>query len=354
MRVLLALLPLLLMAACVPEGHPRLHEITLYGAENLRLSYLYGAPTTLMLGEREVALERGAGDGEDPLALAEALSIDGRPYLRERLAPPDAAPTEVSSISRSSDLRVEVNEDTGPILYYDGRMWFTLLGDGRGGIDTRVVPRPRIGGLRGLGELTRAEADAITAYLEEGGPVAVTVLDEVPAPPRSADGVSEYQRTGLYLQRDFGTSTAPANRPAPQDVVWEVMGQGNQAVGFEEQSFRLIREESTLRTLWNRAHGSQLQVPRVPEVDFSRETVVALFLGTKPTGGYGLEVVEVTLAQGELFVDVRTAEPSPDAITTQALTSPWVMVRVLRGGIDSAWVREADSERLLGAAVPPL
>lgn len=352
MRVLLALLPLLFIAACVPEGQPRLHEITLHGAENLRLSYLYGAPTTLMLGEREVALERGAGNGEDPLALAQALAIDGRPYLREGLPPLDAAPTEVSTLARSSDLRVEVNQDTGPILYYDGRMWFTLLGDGREGIDTRVVPRPRIGGLRGLGELTRSEADALSGYLEQGGPVAVTLLDEVPAVPRNVDGVSEYQRTALYLQRDFGTSTAPANRPASQDVVWEVMGQGNQAVGFEDQRFLLVQGESTLRTLWNRAHGSQLQVPRVPEVDFSRETVLALFLGTKPTGGFGLEVERVTLVQGELFVDVRTVEPGPDAITTQALTSPWVMVRVLRGRIDSAWVRETGSERLLGAVVP--
>ena len=352
MRVLLALLPLLLMAACVPDGQPRLHEIVLYGAENTRISYLYGSPTVLMLGDSEVALERGAVDTSQPLALAEALSIDGEPFLREpvrRLATP---PTEVSTLARSSDLRVEVEQDTGPIVYFDGRMWFTLLGDGREGMDTRVVPRPRIGGLRGLGELTRAEADALTAYVEELGPVAVTVMDDVPARRRSADGVSQYMRTGLYLQTELGTSSVTSRQPDRQEIVWEVMAEGNQAVGFERQNFFLVQDESTLRSLWNRAHGSQLQVPPAPDVNFSRETVVALFLGTKPTGGYGIDVERVTLVNSELFVDVNLTEPAADAITTQALTSPWVMIRVLRGGIDSAWIREAGSEDLIGAAVP--
>ncbi|HEX7004454.1 MAG TPA: protease complex subunit PrcB family protein [Trueperaceae bacterium] len=354
MRVLMALIPLLLLAACVPEGQPRLHEIVLYGAENARISYLYGAPTSLMLGEREIALERGSAESADPLALAEALAIDGEPYLREAVAPLGAPPTQVSPLARSSDLLVRVFEDTGPIVYYDGRMWFTLLGDGREGMNTRVVPRPRIGALRGVGDLTRAEADALSAYLEEKGPVAVTLLDQIPARRRSADGVEEYLRTGLFLQTDFDVSTASQPRRQRQEVVWEVMAQGNQAVGFEQQSFFLVRDQATLLSLWNRAHGSQLQVPPVPDADFSRETVVALFLGTKPTGGYAIEVERVSLVDGDLFIDVAIREPGAGAITTQAITSPWVMVRILRGGIDTAWIREAGSERLIGAAVPSL
>jgi hypothetical protein len=351
MRVLLALFPLLTIVSCVPEGQPRLHEIVLYGAEDVRLTYLYGAPTTLMLGDETVELTRGQIPEDDPLAIAEALAVGERPYLRERVHPLAEPPGEVRSVLRSSDLHVGLDSDTGPVLYYDGRIWFTLLGDGRAGVDTRVVPRPRIGGLRGLGDLTRAEADALTRYLEAGGPVAVTTLDDVPAVRRVADGVSEYLRTGFYLQRDFA-STPAAARPRQQEVVWEIMGRGQQASGFGEQSFFLVSNEDSLRNLWNRAHGAQLQVPPVPEVDFGRETVVALFMGGRPTGGYGLEVEALTLAEGGLFLDVRFLEPAPGAITTQALTSPWVMVRVLRGGIQAAWIRQAGTERLVGAALP--
>ncbi|MEX2543435.1 MAG: protease complex subunit PrcB family protein [Trueperaceae bacterium] len=351
MRVLLALAPLLLLAACVPEGQPRLHEIVLYGSENVRLSYLYGSPTTLMLGDDEVTLVRGRTVEGDPLALAEALSVEDRPYLRERVRPLSEPPNEVRTISRSSDLRVAVREDSGPILYFDGRRWFTLLGDARSGMDTSVVPRPRIGDLRGIGSLTGAEADALARYLEAEGPVVVTVLDEVPATARVADGVSEYLRTGLHLQRKFSSSAA-ATQPSGEELVWEVMARGAQATGFEEQAFQLVNDPDSLRNLWNRAHGSQLQVPPVPEVEFGRETIVALFMGRKPTGGYAIEVEGVNLRQGELFVDVRLVEPGEGAITTQAITSPWTMIRILRGGIDAAWVRQAGSDRLLGAATP--
>lgn len=349
MRVLLALTPLLLIVACAPEGQPRLHEVVLYGAENTRLSYFYGMPTALMLGDREVVLERESFGQDDPLAVTGALAIDGDPYLSERTRPLEERPNEVSTISRSSDLRAKVNRDSGPIVYFDGRMWFTLLADARAGIDSRVVPKPRIGGLRGIGSLTRAEADAVTRYLESDGPVVVTVLDEVPAEPRVADGASEYLRTALFLQREFGAPVA-STKPRQQELVWEVIAEGRQASGFEEQTFRLVTDQETLRTLWNRAHASQLQAPPLPDVSFARETVVALFLGSKPTGGYGLQVENATLREGELMVDVRLIEPAEGAITTQALTSPWAMVRVLRGGIEVAWVREAGSERLLGAA----
>lgn len=349
MRVLLALAPLLLIVSCVPEGQPRLHEVVLYGAENSRLTYFYGTPTTLLLGEEEIALERLDGEGDDPLLVSQALSVAAEPYLRESVAPLQEAPVEVVSVARSSDLRVAVNEDTGPVLYFDGSMWFTLIGDGRAGMDMRVVPRPRIGGLSGLGELTREEAQAIQEYLEAEGPVAVTVLDRVPASPRVADGTSEYLRTALYLQRDFATTAAPPRREQ-EELVWEEMADGNNAVGVEDETYYLVRTEEALRTLWNRAYGSRLQVPDVPEVNFSRETVVALFMGSRPTGGYSLEVESVTIEGGEVYVDVNRIEPGPDEITTQALTSPWTMIRILRGGLSTIWVREAGTDRLLGTA----
>lgn len=351
MRVLLALAPLLLIVSCVPEGQPRLHEVVLYGAENSRLSYFYGTPTSLLLGEEEISLERLEAQDQDPLLVAQALSVDGQPYLRESVTPLQQAPVEVESVARSSDLRVAVNQDTGPVLYFDGDMWFTLLGDGRAGMDVRVVPRPRIGGLSGLGEITREEARALREYLEAEGPVALTVLDQVPAQPRVADGTSEYLRTAFYLQREFETTAAPP-RQEREELVWEEIADGNNAVGVDDGNYYLVRTEEALRTLWNRAYGSRLQVPDVPQVHFSRETVVALFMGSRPTGGYGLEVESVTIEGGEVYVDVNRIEPGPDAITTQALTSPWTMIRILRGGLGTIWIREAGSDRLLGTASP--
>jgi hypothetical protein len=350
MRVLLALMPLLFLVSCAPDSESSLHEVNLFGAEYARISYFYGLPGQLDLGGREVTLERSSGRSTEPLAVAEALRVDGRPYLLEGLPALQQAPSEVARVGGSSDLRVRVGQDAAQILYFDGQLWFTLLEDARAGTNVRVVPRQRFSGLQGLGELTRSEADALARYLEKGGPVAVTVLDTIPSAPRTVVGLAEYLRTGLYLQRPVHQLAEPV-RTAGQDVVFDVLASGSLASGVDEPTWQLITDATALRTLWNRLHASQLTVPEAPAVDFSRNSVLALLLGSKPTGGYGIELTDMTLDAGEVYADVRFTEPAADAFTTQAFTSPWLLVRVLRPDLEAIFLRDADTGQLIGVAL---
>lgn len=354
MRFALALLVLGLLSACVPatDSAPKLHDIALYSnASDLNgvYSYFYGQPMTLRVGEREVTLQEGRSS--DPLAMPSALLVDGMPYLKRTVTPLRPPPSRVQRIPLTSDVQLEVGAESEAqeILYFDGKQWFTLAREPQPTVGQRVVPRPRLGGLSGLGQLTGEEARRLEAALAPRAPLAITLLPESRVPPRSTDGLGEYRRTALYVQQTVPTDQG-AYTPSPRELVWEVLASGNQAVGGDAPSFELIGSEDELIRAWNRAYGSQLNLPPLPEVSFERETVVAFFSETKPSGGYGLEVADVTLENNDLYIDLRRLEPAPGAITTQALTTPWVMIRVLRGGIDAAWFREPGSERLIGVA----
>src|SRR5690606_4713919 len=154
---------------------------------------------------------------------------------------------------------------------------------------------------------------------------------------RTVDGLAEQRRTGFFVQTDIGTDQA-AFRPAPDQLTWETLARGNQATGVEDRRFQLITNQQQLTSIWAQAHATQLQPPSTPRVGFGRETLVAIFLGQQSTGGYGVEVVRVAEERGELYLDVRFTEPAAGAITSQALTSPWTIVRVLRGGYQVAWI----------------
>jgi hypothetical protein len=256
----------------------------------------------------------------------------------------------VRRIPLTTDVQLRTLTATRAVLYFDGNAWFVLGEDDQAGLDVRVTPRPRNARLRGLGELTLAEADAIAAYLEGlGEPLVVSVLEGDDVPRRSVDGVAEYRATALHVQTGLATDES-AFRPAPRTVQWEVITGGQQAVNVTRPTYRLLRDEGELRSLWNQLHGAQLRVPPLPAADFQRETVLAVMMGQRPTGGYAVAVQGVTLEGGDLFVDVRLTEPAPDAMTTSALTSPWTLVRVLRSGIAAAWFRDADTGQLLGVA----
>jgi len=349
MRVLLAMFTLLLLVACAPDSRPSVHELNLVGAEYVRVTWFYGEPRQLELGGQQLALTRDPDRPAGPLVVPQALSVNGEPYLRDPLARLRTAPTEARYVAGSSDMRVVVGQDAAQVLYWDGQLWFTLLEDAAAGVNTRVVPVPRLGGLQGLGQLTRAEAEQVQAYLESRGPAVVTVLDTIPGAERDVAGAEEYLRTGLYIQRTIPTLAAE-QRPQEEEVFFDIIASGSQAAVGDQPRYVLISNEAALRQHWSAAHAAQLNPPAVPEVDFSRETVLALFMGSRPSGGYSIGLEGLSRTGNEYWADVRLSEPAADAITSQALTSPWQFVRILRGGAGTVWIRDAADGTILGAA----
>lgn len=343
---LLALLPLALLTSCATDTKPALHEVNLVGSEYVRITWFYGEPREMELGGQLVTLGSPVADS-GAMVVPSALAVDGEPFLRESLARLRRAPTEASYIAGSSDMRVLVGQDAAQVLYWDGEMWFTLLEDASAGVNSRVVPVPRLSGLQGLAQLTRAESGALQQYLEAMGPTVLTVLDVMPSRERAVSGAEEYLRSGFYLQRQIGTLAAE-ERISEQEVFYDIIASGSNAVASEED-YRLIGNDDELRQVWNAAQGAMLTPPPLPEVFWDRETVLALFMGSRSSGGYSISLVGMSQLGNEIFADIRITEPAPGAITTQALTSPWQLVRILRGGVNAVWLRDADTGELLGA-----
>lgn len=351
-KLLVAVLGALAVSACAPEAERTAHDLYVFGSQNERLTYFYGGPGQLAYQGSTVELSQApAGDERRAVehAVGGSLLVDQQPFLRAAAEPLPVAPVTVSRIPQTTDLQLSLAADVGEVVYYDGSSYLTLLASGSAGVQQRVVPRPRFNRLRGIGQLSNAEADALADALASGGPYVLAELPAESLPTRSIDGLSEHRRTGVFVQTDIGTDQA-AFRPAPTQLTWEIVARGNQATGVQGRRYQLITNQQQLTSLWALAHASQLQPPPAPRADFQRETLVAIFMGQQPTGGYGVEVVRVSEEGGDLYLDTRFTQPAAGAITTQALTSPWVIVRVLRGGYQVAWIRNAADGSLAGAA----
>ncbi len=377
MRYAALLTVFLLLTGCVPQQEDalRLHDVSLYNVSNdtnvnnttsnTLYGYFYGAPTqtagvtgggttggsaasatSLTVGGRTLELTEGTHSA--PLAVENALLVNGEPYLSQPL---DAVqtPFEVSRVPFSTDVVVRTGEGLQALLYWDGNRWFTLLSDPQPGFDARVSPQDRPEGLRGAGQLTRQEAAAFEGFFSSRGPLVVGVLATPPTRPRSVGGLDEYLRTALVVQEGLETDTNITVTPV-RELVWDVLASGNQASAGDTAQFEIATTQEAFVRLWNMAYGSQLTLPPIPPIDFRRESVLGFFLGTRSTGGYGVEVRDVTTEGGEYYVNVLVREPGPGTITTQAITSPWVLVRVPRPDISVAWFRSAETGELIGVA----
>lgn len=124
-----------------------------------------------------------------------------------------------------------------------------------------------------------------------------------------------------------GAGSLPPNT-APRDdngritaVILDAGEISKRALAFQVDA----RDEAQMRLLWAQHKDTQ-----PPYVDFSREMVVAVFLGTRPTGGYAVVIESITRTGTDLDVLSSEGRPGAGCIVSQALTTPYVLVRVPR------------------------
>jgi len=86
----------------------------------------------------------------------------------------------------------------------------------------------------------------------------------------------------------------------------------------------VVRTEEEFRALWSEHTPDR---PR-PAVDFSKEMVVGVFLGSKPTAAYSVAIVGALEAKGALVVQYRVTQPASGAITAQVITFPYHLVAI--------------------------
>ncbi|WP_051224554.1 protease complex subunit PrcB family protein [Flavobacterium tegetincola] len=92
--------------------------------------------------------------------------------------------------------------------------------------------------------------------------------------------------------------------------------------GKDEESTSVIRDSEALSVLYE-----SVGIENVPEIDFKKNQVVALFLGTKRTGGYGITVERVEEVNNQISIHKKITTPQGDMVTT-ALTNPFVIVEI--------------------------
>jgi len=77
-----------------------------------------------------------------------------------------------------------------------------------------------------------------------------------------------------------------------------------------------------------------------PAVDFSKEMVVAVFMGSRPTAGFSVEIVSASPRDGKLLVTYREAQPAPGSISAQVLTAPYHIAAIPKSTLPVAFEKQ--------------
>jgi hypothetical protein len=139
---------------------------------------------------------------------------------------------------------------------------------------------------------------------------------------------------------------------ADREVPVEVVRGGAQCGGEGEGiSARVIRSEEELRRAFPAVLGGEPGARDAAAPDFTRELVLLVSAGRRPTAGHALELARPTApVKGKIAaIQVKLSAPERGAMTAQVTTSPCLVVKLPGEGI--AEVKVADQEEKIVASV---
>lgn len=115
----------------------------------------------------------------------------------------------------------------------------------------------------------------------------------------------------MLLSLVLACAVQAAAKPV-ETLVMDMMSQ------IDEPMQAAARTPAEWTALW-RKHGGDAAVPTV---DFGSRTVVAVFMGTKSSAGYAVEITGTRQEHGTTIVEFRERRPERGQVAAQILTSP--------------------------------
>ncbi len=122
----------------------------------------------------------------------------------------------------------------------------------------------------------------------------------------------------------FGNAMAqkPTNSPA-----WQVLVRAKHSAIYEPRNL-VIKSQNEFDALWKESQNGIDFGPAQPKVDFSKQWVIACFLGMVRTGGHSLEIQSIKSNPGATIITVVHKRPGPGCLTAQVIEYPYLIAAV--------------------------
>lgn len=115
-------------------------------------------------------------------------------------------------------------------------------------------------------------------------------------------------------------------------VEFDTISKGTYSQQAEKEYF-VIKDAESFNQLLEKISGSDTEITNT-DVDFSKEMVIGVFLGEKPTGGYTVEISDVLKQDDYIEFLIKINEPDPGEIVTEAITSPYHIIKINKSDME--------------------
>jgi len=111
-----------------------------------------------------------------------------------------------------------------------------------------------------------------------------------------------------------------------EQISFETLSKGYYS-GHDQRKDYVINSQNEWEELWKKTMSRQVPLPEVPAVNFSENTIIAVYKGSHRTGGYNIEITKILEKEQKIVVYVKETSPPSGARVTMAFTQPYHIVK---------------------------
>lgn len=109
-------------------------------------------------------------------------------------------------------------------------------------------------------------------------------------------------------------------------ISYKTLDQGANS-GITTSRNLIVKDQAAWTSLWLSHNKSSASIPNV---DFSKNMIAALFLGERSSGCYAIEDVTTWRATGKIQVSYHVRNPGPATLCTANITTPYIIIEIPR------------------------
>ena len=98
--------------------------------------------------------------------------------------------------------------------------------------------------------------------------------------------------------------------------------------GYASSKFMVIENNNSLIEVFNLLNKSRSPDLEIPVINFEKESVIALFLGEKNSGGYAITIEQVLDKSNKVYVVYKVVSPGVGDMVTSVMTQPFSIIKI--------------------------
>jgi PrcB C-terminal len=107
----------------------------------------------------------------------------------------------------------------------------------------------------------------------------------------------------------------------------DILASGNHS-NMKDQQYVAFTNQADFDSMWQKAFAGQSGAPDKPVVDFSKNMVLAIFIGEQPTGGFRIRISKVDTSGADIQVTFYGIQPGQNCRHPQTSTEPFLIATI--------------------------